>query len=461
MSNSRKGAKSFRTAAFVLIVLIASSPAALAASSSNPITYDANGNRQSAFGLYFEYNGFNQLVKVRNGTANGTIIEAYIYDHEGNRVAKVAGNETTIYVNDNFVRTVNQSGTFDTVYYYDERNLIGRLDPDGKRYFYHPDHLGSTSLITNETGGIVEETTYEPYGQVLSGGNDRYDYTGKETDLGTGLAYYGARYYDPAYAQFTQADSNIPDVYNPQALNRYSYTLNNPYKYTDPDGNIPVPLITAGIGALIGFASSAIIQYAATGQVNWGDAGKAAVVGAVAGLTGFGVGAAVVHALGGGAVASVVAGAASGAAAGEVGEFASDAISGQEYSFDPTRAATNAVIGGIAGGIAHRVSSTLSSRQSSQVLSYRDAQKITQGGGGDLQAHHLVEQRFLRQWGHSVNDAPSVVLTKQQHRAYTDALRRQLPFGASYSKQGVFEAYQKVYSKNSDYMKAIQKYFKK
>jgi uncharacterized protein RhaS with RHS repeats len=98
------------------------------------------------------------------------------------------------------MRTINNSGTFDTVYYYDQKDLVGRKDPDGKKFFYHPDHLGSTTLITNESGQVVEETVYEPYGQVLSGGNDRYDYTGKETDLGTGLAYYGARYYDPASA---------------------------------------------------------------------------------------------------------------------------------------------------------------------------------------------------------------------------------------------------------------------
>lgn len=65
------------------------------------------------------------------------------------------------------------------------------------------------------------------------GGSDRYDYTGKELDAGTGLEYYGARYYDPIRSQFTQPDSNLPGIYDPQQLNRYSYVLNNPYKYTD------------------------------------------------------------------------------------------------------------------------------------------------------------------------------------------------------------------------------------
>ena len=88
---------------------------------------------------------------------------------------------------------------------------------------YHPDHLGSTAIITNETGSVVEETVYEPFGSVFTGGSDRYLYTGKELDRGTGLEYYGARYYDPKYAQFTQADSIISDIYDPQSLNAYSY----------------------------------------------------------------------------------------------------------------------------------------------------------------------------------------------------------------------------------------------
>ena len=85
----------------------------------------------------------------------------------------------------------------------------------------------------------IEETTYYPFGSVFEGGNSRYTYTGKETDS-TGLSYYGSRYYSADVLRgFTQADTLIPDTYDPQALNRYSYVLNNPYKYVDPSGNLP------------------------------------------------------------------------------------------------------------------------------------------------------------------------------------------------------------------------------
>jgi len=48
--------------------------------------------------------------------------------------------------------------------------------------------------------------------------------------------YYGARYYDAAIGRFVQADTIVPNAGNPQALNRYAYTLNNPVRYTDPTG---------------------------------------------------------------------------------------------------------------------------------------------------------------------------------------------------------------------------------
>jgi RHS repeat-associated protein len=56
---------------------------------------------------------------------------------------------------------------------------------------------------------------------------------------GFGLMFYNARWYDPYLNHFTQPDSIVPDPYNPQDWNRYSYARNNPLKYTDPDGHVP------------------------------------------------------------------------------------------------------------------------------------------------------------------------------------------------------------------------------
>jgi RHS repeat-associated protein len=62
-----------------------------------------------------------------------------------------------------------------------------------------------------------------------------YTYTG-QLDSGLGLMYYGARFYDGALGRFISPDTIVPEPGNPQALNRYSYVLNNPLRYTDPTG---------------------------------------------------------------------------------------------------------------------------------------------------------------------------------------------------------------------------------
>ena len=63
---------------------------------------------------------------------------------------------------------------------FDGSTLIGRKDHDGRKFFYHPDHLGSTDVVTNESANVVEETTYKPYGEVQSGGDSRFLFTSKE-----------------------------------------------------------------------------------------------------------------------------------------------------------------------------------------------------------------------------------------------------------------------------------------
>jgi RHS repeat-associated protein len=98
--------------------------------------------------------------------------------------------------------------------------------------------------------------------QAVTTATVRYKYTGKEQDA-TGLYYYGARYYDPRVGRFGTADTVLPDVYDPQQLNRYAYARNNPIRLVDPDGHSPALVIGAAIGAGVDYAT----------QV-WGNAAK-------------------------------------------------------------------------------------------------------------------------------------------------------------------------------------------
>jgi len=64
-----------------------------------------------------------------------------------------------------------------------------------------------------------------------------FDYDKDGVVFNSGLLYYGARYYDPTMGRFISADTEIPDIDNPQSLNRYSYVLNNPLNLVDPTGH--------------------------------------------------------------------------------------------------------------------------------------------------------------------------------------------------------------------------------
>ncbi|MBO4302836.1 RHS repeat-associated core domain-containing protein, partial [Methanosarcinaceae archaeon] len=205
------------------------------------------------------------------------------------------------------------------------------------RYWYLVDHLGSTNVMIDSTGTLVERSLYYPFGSYRSGvADEKYGFTGKEFDSDTGLYYYGARYYNPEIFVFTQADSVLPDVYNPQALNRYAYCLNNPLKYEDPDGHSPTLLTAAAglvAGAVIAGVAEAGRQLITTGKISDRNAVvKAAVVGGVVGgVTGLtlGIGTALV------ASESALVCAIVGAEFGAVGGFAGSVAGGAtEYVYE-------------------------------------------------------------------------------------------------------------------------------
>ena len=126
-----------------------------------------------------------------------------------------------------------------TKYYYHGGQRVA-LRQGQALYFLHPDHLGSTSLTTDAAGNVVARRRYAPYGKerwVEGTLPTDFGFTGQRDVPGTGLMYYRARYYDPTLGRFISADTIVPNVANPQSLNRYSYVRNNPLKYTDLSGH--------------------------------------------------------------------------------------------------------------------------------------------------------------------------------------------------------------------------------
>jgi RHS repeat-associated protein len=126
------------------------------------------------------------------------------------------------------------------------------------QFFYHPDHLGSSSYVTDLSGALYEHVEYFPFGEtrVEEKSNTQrtpYLFTGKELDEETDLYYYGARYYDPRTSVWqnpdpilekylpgrSEADADLPGmggVFKSLNLDVYTYSHQNPVRLSDPNG---------------------------------------------------------------------------------------------------------------------------------------------------------------------------------------------------------------------------------
>ena len=105
--------------------------------------------------------------------------------------------------------------------------------------YYHPDHLGSASVLSDELGSIAGEIQYYPYGDTFSDTGSslpHYTYTDQESDDETSLSYFGARYLDSGLGKFLSPDP-LSDITYPQDLNPYQYARGNPMLFIDPDGS--------------------------------------------------------------------------------------------------------------------------------------------------------------------------------------------------------------------------------
>lgn len=120
--------------------------------------------------------------------------------------------------------------------------LAGGTDTNKVGYYYHQDNLTSSCVLSGSAGSQTEVNAYYPFGRTQTASPQASfkvsrQFTGQIKDDETGLYYYNFRYYDPELGRFVQADDRIPDIGNPQSYNRYSYVLNNPLRYNDPDGH--------------------------------------------------------------------------------------------------------------------------------------------------------------------------------------------------------------------------------
>lgn len=128
-----------------------------------------------------------------------------------------------------------------------------------KVFYYHTDPVGTPLAMTDDKGNVVWRADYKPFGeeQSITGTSENNErFVGKEKDKETGLQYFGARYMKNEIGRFLTVDplgpvdpwtskTNHKMLENPQLLNRYAYSLNNPYRYVDPNGKWPTPVHNA------------------------------------------------------------------------------------------------------------------------------------------------------------------------------------------------------------------------
>ena len=186
------------------------------------------------------------------GTPQQPATVRYVYDADGNRVIKQHG-AVHIYPNRNFSE---RAGTgFKHVFIGENRIATKTVKPDSTFenhvFYFHADHLGSSSYVTDEHANLTEHLEYFAFGETWVNEHPAqptpvpYQYGAKEFDEETGFYYYGARYYNPRTNLWQSPDPALPDyldgkpnggVFSPANLALYSYVANNPVKFKDPNG---------------------------------------------------------------------------------------------------------------------------------------------------------------------------------------------------------------------------------
>jgi len=262
-----------------------------AAGTQNDLTqeygYDQVGNRlwrkASANGAItqtdYTYDGNDRLL---NEKVNGLVTTGYTYDNNGSTLTKTENGVTTTYTwndekrlveatvngqqmqyryNDRGIRVSSAVNGLETWYLLDEgmiANVWEEYSPDGQgqtsyvygndlisqtqggqRAFFLVDGLGSTRVLTDAEGAVLNTYAYDAFGEKIGGTGsveNKYLFAGEQFDEGLGDYYLRARYYDADTGRFTRRDDYEGSIDFPISLHTYLYANANPIKYTDPLG---------------------------------------------------------------------------------------------------------------------------------------------------------------------------------------------------------------------------------
>jgi len=219
--------------------------AVMQTTSTKNYNYDAAGNMIYRPCQYLSYDEQNRLSLLYNCG----VITTYAYTDAGQLLLQRGNNGavTRCWIDNLYER--DESRVWLHVMVGGKR--IASFNPQATTALYPiHDALGSVRVVSDRYGALLEQNVFKAYGNVAYGPTgfmySMARYTGQTFIRGTespyagsGIYWYGSRFYDPEIGRFIQPDTIVPSPSDPQTLNRYSYVLNNPFKYNDPTGHWP------------------------------------------------------------------------------------------------------------------------------------------------------------------------------------------------------------------------------
>lgn len=216
-------------------------------------TYDAAGNLLTETGTrHFTWDHAGRMTSFATRTegAEPSVHAHYLYDPAGRRVTKLVRRqggavEVTHHPDDTLEHHRWSGGANNHVHVLDGDRRIGLVrhgpaspgDRTPAVTVHLADHLGSSTVVLDDTGAVVSREEYTPYGETSFGSHTRkrYRFTGRERDEESGLSHHRHRYLAPWLARFTSADPRG----HLEGSHLYTYCRGNPLVLTDTDGQAP------------------------------------------------------------------------------------------------------------------------------------------------------------------------------------------------------------------------------
>ncbi|PWG81603.1 DUF6443 domain-containing protein [Pararcticibacter amylolyticus] len=196
-------------------------------------TYDSNGNATTD-GRNNASIGYNTLNLPATVTKAGLTL-TYTYDATGKKLRKISNGTVREYVDG-----VEYNGN--TIEFIGTEEGVARNNGGSFSYEYNlTDNVGNIrrTIYRNPVSGAIEtvqKDDYYPFGmrKLVSAGQNKYLYNGKELQEELGEYDYGARFYDPVIARWNVIDGMAEKYFS---FSPYHYAANNPIKNFDIDGN--------------------------------------------------------------------------------------------------------------------------------------------------------------------------------------------------------------------------------